>query len=210
MKRIYTLILLMALLSQLCLICGCAKDEDVFYADSQTEIVSSKDVSDEVACEGLSADGSIDESVDDNKSIFVYVCGAVFKPGVYELPDGSRVYAAINAAGGLNSSALDYMVNQADFLSDGQQVYVPSSDDANATPAAVAVGSITSDGGIININKASADELMTIPGIGKTKALAIVTYREENGRFLKPEDITKVSGIGDSTYEKIKGNITVK
>ena len=122
-------------------------------------------------------------------TIYVQVAGAVNHPDVYELPEGSRVYAAIEAAGGLLESADDSDINQAALLEDGQKLYIYTAeesakikDEADAKEA---------DDGLININTATATELTSLPGIGQSKANQIISYREANGSFSSIDDIKK-------------------
>ena len=128
----------------------------------------------------------------------VYVSGAVATPGVYTLPDGSRVDAAIQAAGGLLPAAEASNLNLAMLLTDGQQINVPGIVDNSHVQA-----------GRVNINTATVDELETLPGIGATTAQAIVDYRLQNGPFQVIQDIQNVSGIGPATYAGIKDYINV-
>lgn len=140
------------------------------------------------------------------QTIFVYVCGAVEKPGVYELPPGSRVYQAIAAAGGMSGDADEKSLNQAELLEDGQQITVWTLEEAAASPAA---GGEEEAAGKINLNTASRESLMTLPGIGEAKAEAIMAYREEHGGFKTPEEIQQVEGIKEKVFEKIKDQIEV-
>lgn len=139
-----------------------------------------------------------------SNSIFVHVCGAVKKPGVYELQSNARICDAIKAAGGLKKKAADTEVNQAQALTDGEQVCIPyKTDDEEST---VASGSDTSsgmEGNKVSINRATAEELMTLPGIGASKAQSIIQYREEHGGFQKIEDIKNIQGIKDGVFNKI-------
>jgi competence protein ComEA len=129
----------------------------------------------------------------------VYVSGAVATPGVYTLPDGSRLDSAIQAAGGLALGAEAGNVNMASLLVDGQQVDVPG----------IVVDTSHINAGRVNVNTASASELDALPGIGPTTAQAIVDYRLQNGLFQFVQDIQKVPGIGPATYARIKDYITV-
>lgn len=140
--------------------------------------------------------------------IYVQVAGAVNKPDVYELPVGSRVYAAIEAAGGLTDSADDTDINQAAMLEDGQKLYVYTIAETEAiAEKEQLLAEQSADDGLININTATAAELRTLPGIGETKAKQIVSYREQNGDFSSIEDIKKVSGIGDGIFNQINSLI---
>lgn len=141
--------------------------------------------------------------------IVVYVCGAVVNPDVYSLLEGSRVKEAVEAAGGFASDADRVRINLARRLSDGEQVYIPRVGEEVlpvTPPVVVAPGQA---GGKININTATAKELDTLPGIGPAYAERIIKYREEFGPFKKIEDMKKVRGIGDATFEEIKDLITV-
>jgi competence protein ComEA len=131
-------------------------------------------------------------------TITVYVSGAVAAPGVYRLPEGSRVEAAVQAAGGFAPGAEEESINLAAFLTDGQQVDVPGLVDTGHVNA-----------GRVNINTASTSELDALPGIGPTTAQSIIDYRLQHGIFQAVQDIQNVPGIGPATYDRIKDYITV-
>ena len=131
-------------------------------------------------------------------NIEVYVTGAVIHPGVYALPPGSRVKDAVNAAGGMLPIADRENINLATLLADGDHVEVPR--------AAFSSSEETTDR--ININRASAEELDTLPGIGPALAQEIVNYRRQYGNFQTIEDIMGVPGIGPATFDRIKEYIT--
>jgi competence protein ComEA len=130
--------------------------------------------------------------------ITVYVNGAVATPGVYTLLEGSRVDAAIRAAGGFVPSAETNLINLAALVVDGQQIDVPGIVDTSHINA-----------GRVNINTATATELDVLPGIGPTTAKTIVDYRLQNGPFQSIQGIQKVPGIGPATYELIKDYIMI-
>lgn len=152
--------------------------------------------------------------------IVVFVNGAVNSPGLYPLHAGSRVDDAIEAAGGFSDVALVTVVNLAQVLEDGSQVYVPSlmEETAVATPDVVTVPVVNmtaaeegaAPGGKVNINTASKAELETLPGIGPSTAQKIVDYREDNGLFVQIEDIMNVSGIGEGKFDTIREQIVVE
>ena len=144
------------------------------------------------------------ESPAENTHIFVYVCGCVNAPGVYELLPDSRLYEAIEAAGGMTEEAAAVCLNQAEKLTDGQKIYVPSVEEA-----AVPEGQGQSDDGRLNLNTATKEELMTLPGIGEVKAEAIIRYREEKGSFASVEELKEVEGIKEGVFEKVKDQIKV-
>lgn len=133
--------------------------------------------------------------------ICVYVCGAVTKPGVVSVPQGSRAEDALLAAGGFREDAAQESVNLADWVADGQMLYFPTREEAAAVEA---------ESGLVNINAADAAQLCALPGIGESRAADIIAYREKNGAFESCEDIMKVPGIKTSVYEKIKDKISVK
>ncbi len=141
-------------------------------------------------------------------SMRVHVAGEVLRPGVYELPFGSIVQDAIDAAGGMSDEASQDRVNLAAALEDGQQVYVPEYSEvapSNPNPGSV-TGSVTEQ---ISINTASAPELERLPGIGPVLAQRIVEYREQNGPFQRLEDLLDVEGIGPSKLENLQDYVRV-
>lgn len=143
--------------------------------------------------------------------IYVQIDGAVKKPGVYTFSEESRVYELIEAAGGLLPEAYDLGINQAKRLEDGEKIYVYTKEEiengAGTTDTQNPQGQ--TDDGKVNINTASVEELMTLSGIGETRAKDIIAYRNAHGAFSLPEDLKNVSGIGDSTYNKIADAIIV-
>lgn len=149
---------------------------------------------------------------------YVHVCGAVNRPGVYELTADSRLFEAIQMAGGLTEEAADQTLNQAEVIEDGSKIYVPTKEEVKAgmdngdtlmqnEENAEKAGS-TSDGKI-DINTAAKNELMTLSGIGEAKADAIVRYREEHGAFQKIEDLMEVEGIKEGVFQKVKDQIKI-
>jgi competence protein ComEA len=143
--------------------------------------------------------------------VVVYVSGAVARPDVYSLPEGSRVKQAIEAAGGFTTDADRGQVNLAASLADGGQIYVPRIGEAvPPTPVAPPTTPRAQASAPVNINTASLTELDTLPGIGPALAQRIIDDRTANGPFQSPEDIKRVRGIGDALYEQIKDLITVR
>ena len=177
-------------------------------ADDRIELVVTDSVistSDEA---GSHFDSSDDSTKDDsNTDIYVHICGAVINPGVYQVPAGTRVYQVLELAGGSSDDAYLSGINLADKLADGQKVYIPAEGEN-------AEGILSTDSGgvqsvMININTASEAELMTLPGIGQSRAKDIINYRVKNGLFESIDDIMKVSGIKEAAFEKIKDLIKV-
>ena len=141
-------------------------------------------------------------------SIYVYVCGQVNQPGVYELPEGSRVYQAIEAAGGIKAGAASEAINQAEALSDGQKIYIPTIEEQETT-ANVTGSAAAPDDGKVHLNSADKNELMTLAGIGESKAESIINYREEHGAFGTVEELMNVAGIKEGTFSKINDDIAL-
>lgn len=156
--------------------------------------------------------------------IYVYVSGCVKKPGVYCLPTDSRIYQAIEAAGGMTKKADTKSCNLAEALQDGIQVHIPSKKESGAlqqNKSSLADNHILTDtftddesekakSTKININTASKEELMTLSGIGEVKAQAIITYRQSQGAFSQIRDLMKVEGIKEGSYKKIQDDICVE
>lgn len=141
------------------------------------------------------------------ETVMVDIKGQVAKPGVYELPGGARTQEAIGAAGGFLPEADSRAINLAMKVSDEMVLYVPKTGEEIVLPQSSA--SPAGDG-LIDLNSATEAELMELPGIGPSKAAAIIAYRTENGKFGKVEDLTNVTGIGDKTFEQLKDGIIAK
>ena len=139
--------------------------------------------------------------------LIVDVSGAVPRPGVYELPEGSRVNDAVQAAGGFLAEADKSSINLAAPLEDGQKLEIPFLS-GMAPPEVLSLPPEFSTD-LIDINTATLEELDTLPGIGPTLAQAIIDYRDENGPFYAIEDIMFVDGIGEETFLAIMDLITV-
>ena len=142
-----------------------------------------------------------------DEKIFVDVKGAVKHPGVFETTKDKRVKDLIEEAGGLLEDADTSTLNLSQKVKDQMVIYVLKHGEK---PKQISDGgSSSSNADVININIANLEQLMKISGVGKTKAEAIISYREKNGDFKKKEDITKVRGIGKATFDKIKDKIEV-
>lgn len=143
----------------------------------------------------------------------VYVTGAVKRPDVYQVKEGSIVKDILEIAGGPLENADLVNCNLAYKVHDGEKIVIPFKNDSNTankdTQEASSSGFIQNASDKININYASKQQLMELPGIGESKAQAIIDYRTQNGLFKSIEEIVNVSGIGEKTFEKIKDLITV-
>lgn len=152
---------------------------------------------------------SLPDSADAAPTITVHVAGQVTSPGVYRFATGSRVVDAVRAAGGATGSADVNSVNLASLLEDGQQIYVPMVGERPPGSAA----STSPSGGLplpLDLNRATAEELDQLPGIGPTTAAAIVAHREEHGAFTVVEGLLDVPGIGPAKLAALSGLITVR
>ena len=171
-----------------------------------------------------------DASSEEAKTLVVHICGAVSAPGVYELPAGSRIIDAVEAGGGFLPEADEACCNLAEEIVDGCQIYIMTKSesctdgqtekkagiqtspygDMQTTDRNVRSNSTTAlDNGLVNLNTADVAALMTLPGIGESRAKAIISYREQHGAFAQIEDIMKISGIKQAAFSKIKDKITV-
>lgn len=180
----------------------------------------------------------------EESTLFIHICGAVERPGVYELPVGSRIYEAVEEAGGFTQEAADDYLNLAYRLEDGWKVEIPErkslgleSEEAEkekggeeAEYKAAIISGIApdtsfqtgamkgtetettgeTDDGLVDINTASKEELLTLPGVGESRAQSIISYREKNGGFSRIEDIMRVEGIKEGMFAKMKDKICVR
>lgn len=185
-----------------------------------TETSGDAAITGEAESEETAVDGNVPESC------YVYVCGEVFSPGVYTLPEGARIYEAVELAGGFTEQAAESWLNLAEPVTDGMKLEIPSETQVkdpswlaqNPYGSSAGTGTSSGTGGRsgaaserlpVNINTASREELMTLKGIGSSRAEDIIRYRKEAGGFTKIEDIMKVPGIKNAAFQKIKENITV-
>lgn len=232
MRRIGSVSFIFLVLSSVMTLTGCTGRNEVVLRMEETESEEAQDaVPEDQGTEetfgpenAAETGGAVEGAVPDD--IYVHICGAVTEPGVYVLPSGSRVYEGIEAAGGFREDACEDFINQAGMLSDGQRLVIPTEEEvmeaekSGAYPGRLQPEesgppetgmSVQADSPAerVNINTATEKELSGITGIGAGKAAAIVKYRQENGGFASIEDIMKVSGIKEGTFEKIKDRITV-
>lgn len=152
----------------------------------------------------------VSSSPGEEKVIIVHITGAVVNAGVYTLEEDSRVFHAVEKAGGALQDADLEKINLAQPLYDGQPIYVPYIND-RANPFAGEGQSPAGDSSVakVNINTASKAQLETLPGIGNVKAQNIISYRQEHGPFQSIDDLTNVSGIGEKIFEGMKDFVTI-
>lgn len=174
--------------------------------------------------------GQEEEQHSDDR-ILVHISGAVNKEGIVELKMGSRIADAIDKAGGIKADADIEEINLAYLLEDGMKIKIPNKQEKdkqsdtvqeenieNYVTTSIGVSNVSKEeekskdtkSEKVNINTATQTELETLPGIGPSTAMKIITYRKEKGKFMKKEEIKEVSGIGESKYNKIKDLIVAK
>ena len=199
--RILPLVRCLALCAAVTLLSGCEGDRAVTLSDLTS--------GDETPCEeagDINTGGTMDDAC-----VYVYVCGSVVTPGVYELEQGSRVCDALEAAGGFSEGADENRINLAAGVRDGEMIFFPMvGEEIPDAAEGYAYGMEGSaEGGLININTADVTLLCTLPGIGESKAKAIIRYREEHGAFRDITEIRNVSGIGENLYRDIADLICI-
>lgn len=194
----FRMILLMAV--GICTLSGCSGEaislEEALLAGTNPQILEEESDMEQI----------VHDSMTEAAVVYVYICGAVHEPGVYMLPQGSRIIAAIEAAGGFLPEAATEAVNLAQLVSDGMQIVVPDVTEYEG----ILTEQAQKQKGLINLNTASTEDLCSLKGIGETRAQAILSYREEIGGFRSIEQLKEVSGIGDSLFNQIKQNIYIE
>lgn len=215
--------LLAALFMAVAGICySCSRmDKEEPGSQSGTRIVigeTSREMEESMESEILK-ESAAEETQEPEEMVYVHVCGQVVSPGVYQLLKGSRVYEAIALAGGCTEQGALDCLNMAQEVADGMKIQVPDQEMARRIleeqPAGTGQNQLSGLGQgqsaqtLVNINTASKEQLMTLSGIGESRAEDIIQYREEYGGFQKIEDIMKVSGIKEAAFQKIKDSITV-
>ncbi len=201
--RIFTM--LAALIGASFLLAGCGQKQDDGLEELELTDGS-----------GAEENSNPQEDCGENEEIYayVYVCGAVHSPGVYKLKSDARVFEAVEMAGGMTDDAAGEYINQAELITDGGRIYVPTVEESQKYGTGVEGSGITdsADGnlqGKININTAGKEELMELTGIGEAKAQSILDYRQEHGRFKSTEELMQIEGIKEGVFNKIKNNITI-
>lgn len=236
----FTIIAAVMLLAGVCY--RCSREQEVLPREEEENVLLLSSSEADTAITGTSDSGEHDlpetlikeeystqeetseQVVLDVPPCFVHICGAVNIPGVYELPQGSRVYQAVEMAGGFLPEADQGFLNLAQPVADGMKITVLTRREAETASESQGISFPGNPSGFagngnpegetaekkkVNINTAGKEELMTLRGIGASRAEDIIAYREKHGSFQKIEDIMKVSGIKDAAFEKIKEDITV-
>jgi competence protein ComEA len=187
------------------------QSSDIVELDHHLEeekLAESKDIQSEVSTEDEQVENTIREKM------IIDVKGAVVKPGVYEASQGERVTDIVNKAGGLLDSADQNQINFAMKVTDEMVLYIPSVGEESGKVVSGGISgtstlSTEQEEGKVNLNEATETDLQTLPGIGPSKAAAIIEYRETIGLFKTIEDLKEISGIGEKTFEKLKDHISV-
>ncbi len=199
---------------------GC-RTQEVIWEDGQQSHLNGTSVSSSRSDEQSDEDTLVLTEKETAASIRVYVCGKVMYPGVYTLQEGDRVVDALNMAGGMSPDADAQALNLARMLMDEEQIIVYSVEEISELNASGAggsdacaqsygdVNSAAEADGRVNLNTADAEELMSLPGIGQSRAEAIIAWRQENGAFGSIEDIMLISGIKGAIFSQIKDKIRV-
>lgn len=196
---------------------GCGEKETVILTDAEGSMqgLPGTDAEEPEKSSGSADMEDFAKKESESASVCViHICGAVQEPGLYTLPAGSRIGDAVERAGGFLESADESASNLAQLLSDGEQIVILTKEEAalfrqksGESPGLEEAAAEADD--LVNINKASLEQLCTLPGIGESRANAIIAYREKNGPFEAAEDIMKVKGIKEAAFEKLKDRIKV-
>ena len=190
--------------------CGNGTNKEEKEKNFQISVVDTG--ADKASPDTAGSDNNVDPENSDS-SVVAFISGEVLAPGVYELKKGSRINDLLIAAGGFTEEACTDYVNLAEILNDGEMIVIPSLSEAEELKKneTVRTGNYLKDNetGLVNMNTADAKKLQELPGIGKTKAEAIVSYRHEHGPFGSISEIKNVNGIGESIYGMICELITI-
>jgi len=199
----YCIFFLMWIVLACSVLAGCGVRDSVILLPEDKTVEAAEE-------SGVSADSGIEnvpqELCEEGPTVYVHVCGAVVTPQVVELPEGSRVKDALEASGGFSRDADQEYLNLARKVTDGEKLYFPTLKEAEVLEEEA--GRIKQ--GLVDINTAGLEELMTLPGIGESRAKDILAYREANGDFERKEDLQMVPGIKENMYAKLKDKIFVR
>ncbi|MDD6327527.1 MAG: helix-hairpin-helix domain-containing protein [Lachnospiraceae bacterium] len=212
-KSIYRFLMTMFVGAYICMgLSGCgSQGVSYFQGEQETFGETITDADDTVVA---SEESSGEDAAEDlQEYVPVYVCGAVRNPGVYYLSVGSIKQDALNMAGGFADGAAMSYINLAEQVTEGEQIYFPYESDFEHMDFCVAFEAESQEeqsaNTVVHLNTATKEQLMSLSGIGESKADAILAYRTEHGRFSSIEELLQVSGIGEGIYDKIKDNIVL-
>lgn len=188
-----------------------AVDEQVLSVENITEMCTEA----ESGADSVSFDRTEEVQTEQSMVLYADICGAVQEPGVYKLEEGARIFQLIKQAGGLREDADLTSVNQAEKVTDGMKIRIYTKEEAASLPQQIWESTAESEqtapvSAKININSADIAQLTQLTGIGEARAADIIAYRTEHGGFLTIEEIMNVSGIKESTFQKIKDQIVVE
>ena len=188
-----------------------AVDEQVLSVENITEMCTEAESGED----SVSFDRTEEVQTEQSMVLYADICGAVQEPGVYKLEEGARIFQLIKQAGGLREDADLTSVNQAEKVTDGMKIRIYTKEEAASLPQQIWESAAESEqtapvSAKININSADIAQLTQLTGIGEARAADIIAYRTEHGRFLTIEEIMNVSGIKESTFQKIKDQIVVE
>ena len=188
-----------------------ALDEQVLSVENITEMCTEAESGED----SVSFDRTEEVQTEQSMVLYADICGAVQEPGVYKLEEGARIFQLIKQAGGLREDADLNSVNQAEIVTDGRKIRIYTKEEAASLSQQIWESTAESEqtapvSAKININSADIVQLTQLTGIGEARAADIIAYRTEHGRFLTIEEIMNVSGIKESTFQKIKDQIVVE
>ncbi len=209
-----------------CILFGCQKKDTLLLTQLQSdvELQELQEIEPSEEADNVREQKPPEEGVEEPEiqKIMIHICGAVQHPGVYELEEGDRICQAVEKAGGFTGEADEDLLNQAQKLTDGMQLVIPTKEEADkvrkegtGTQQYLRYEDTTSnaeninESSLVNINTASEEMLCTLPGIGSEKAKSIIEYRMKNGNYKRIEDIMNVAGIKSGMFAKIRDKIVV-
>ena len=190
-------------------------DQDGAQENQSEDVQSEEDIQSEIETK------QSDKGDQKEDWIYAHICGAVVNPGVYKAEQGARIVDFITLSGGLIPEADGDYINQAETVSDGQRIYIPTKEEANDLDLKEYIKGYSSLGDtveanvstekekLVNLNEASANELMELPGIGQAKANSIIEYRKQHGPFKSTEELMNIPGIKEGLFNQISSKVTV-
>lgn len=222
MRRKYVMIGIIFILFIIAGVCySCTYKDNNTSAVLVTSLEDNEDIESEEKEEidnSIQEDEIVEHTSDDiQPDIYIHICGAVVNPGVYQIENDARLVDLIELAGGLQPEAAGDYINQAQPITDGQRVYIPTREEVKELSTGDYIEGDKSNQEIpseetklININQADENELMSLPGVGQSKAGSIIEYRNTKGNFKTIEELMNIPGIKEGLFQQIFSYITVK